>query len=99
MKINGVTVGGGSQPIQITGETLSAGSWTLSGEYYTYSWSNVNVTTSSTISVTPQNASYQTAYNANVLPYVDAGSGVATLYAQFPPQANIVVDIVITQTT
>ena len=99
MNINGVAVGGGSQPIQITGETLSAGSWTLSGEYYTYSWSNVNVTTTSSLSVTPQNASYQTAYNANILPNIGVASGVATFYAQFPPQANIVVDIVITQTS
>lgn len=99
MKINGVTVGGGSTPVKLTSETLSSGSWTLSGGYYTYSFSNVNITTTSDVSVTPQNASYQTAYNANILPFVAVSSGVATFYSQFPPRDNIVVDIVITQTT
>lgn len=101
MKINGVTIsgGGGATPVKLTSQTLTAASWTLSGGLYTYTFSNVNVTTTSEVSITPQNASYQTAYNANVLPFAGVAAGVATFYAQFPPQANIVVDIVITQTT
>jgi hypothetical protein len=91
--------GGGSTPVKLTSQTLAVGSWTLVGSYYTYAFSNVNVTTTCDVSVTPQNASYQTAYNANVLPFVGVAAGVATFYAQFPPQANMVVDIVITQTT
>ncbi len=91
--------GGGSTPVKLTSQTLTAASWTLSGGYYTYAFSNVNVTTTCDVSVTPQNASYQTAYNANVLPFVGVAAGVATFYAQFPPAANMVVDIVITQTT
>ena len=99
MKINGVTVGGGSTPVKLVGETLAVGSWTLQGGEYIYEFSNESITTNSTVFITPQNASYQTAYNANILPYVDTNSGVATLHAQFPPQANIVIDIVITQTS
>ena len=91
--------GGGSTPVKLTSQTLTVGSWTLVGSYYTYAFSNVNVTTTSDVSVTPQNASYLTAYNAQVLPFVGVAAGVATFYAQFPPQANMVVDIVITQTT
>jgi hypothetical protein len=91
--------GGGSTPIKLTSQTLTAASWTLVGDYYTYSFSNSNIDTTCDISVTPQNASYQTAYNANILPYVATASGTATFYAQYPPQANIVVDIVITQTS
>ena len=91
--------GGGSNPVKLTSQTLAVGSWTLSGGYYTYAFSNVNIDTTCDVSVTPQNASYLTAYNAQVLPFVGVAAGVATFYSQFPPQANMVVDIVITQTT
>jgi len=91
--------GGGSTPVKLTSQTLAVGSWTLVGSYYTYAFSNVNVTTTCDVSVTPQNASYLTAYNAQVLPFVAVAAGVATFYSQFPPQANMTVDIVITQTT
>ena len=90
--------GGGSTPVKLTSQTLIAASWTLAGAYYTYAFSNVNVDTTSDVSVTPQNASYLTAYNAQVLPFVGVAAGVATFYSQFPPEANIIVDIVITQT-
>jgi len=91
--------GGGSTPVKLTSQTLAVASWSLVGSYYTYAFSNVNVTTSCDVSVTPQNASYLTAYNAQVLPFVGVASGVATFYSQFPPSADMVVDIVITQTT
>ena len=91
--------GGGSTPIKLTSQTLAVGSWTLVGDYYTYAFSNINVDTTSDISVTPQNASYLIAYNAQVLPFVGVSAGVATFYSQFPPQNDMVVDIVITQTT
>jgi len=94
-----VSPGGGLTPIKLTGQTLTAASWTLVGDYYTYSFSNVNITANCDVSVTPQNASYLTAYNAQVLPYVGVASGVATFYSQFPPEANMTVDIIITQTT
>lgn len=84
--------------IKLTSQTLAVGSWVLSGGYYTYSFSNANIDSTCEVSVTPQNASYQTAYNAQILPYIAVASGVATFYAQFPPASNIIVDIVITQT-
>lgn len=91
--------GGGTNPIKLTSQTLTAASWSLSGGYYTYTFSNVNIDTTCDVSVTPQNASYLTAYNAQVLPFVGVAAGVATFYSQFPPQDDMVVDIVITQTT
>ncbi len=93
------TVPSAPLPVKLTSQTLLAASWALIGDYYTYSFSNVNVTTTCDVSVTPQNASYQTAYNANILPYVGVAAGVATFYSQFPPVDNMIVDIVITQTT
>jgi len=91
--------GGGVTPVKLTSQTLLSASWVLVSGYYTYTFNNVNVTTTCDVSVTPQNASYLTAYNAQVLPYVGVAAGVATFYSNFPPQANMIVDIVITQTT
>lgn len=99
VKIDPALLVGGSSPVKLTSQTLLASSWIISGNYYIYSFSNVNVTTSCDVSVTPQNESYLTAYNAQVLPFVGVALGVATFYSQFPPSADIVVDIVITQTT
>jgi len=99
MKINGVTVGGGSTPLRVSSLTLSAAGWTLSGGYYLYTLYAGWITANSDVSATPQNASYQTAYNANILPYIGVAAGEATFYAQFPPQADIVVNLVITETT
>ena len=93
------SAGGGSTPVKLTSQTLLATSWTLVGDYYTYLFSDVNVTATCDVSVTPQNASYLTAYNAQVLPFVGVAAGVATFYSQFPPAADMIVDIVITQTT
>jgi len=98
VKIDPALLVGGSSPTKLTSQALLASSWSLSGNYYIYAFSNVNVTTSCDVSVTPQNASYLTAYNAQVLPFVGVASGVATFYSQFPPSADMVVDIVITQT-
>ena len=94
-----VISGGGSNPIKLTSQTLSVGSWALLGEYYTYAFSNANIDTTCDISVTPQNASYLTAYNSQILPFINVAAGVATFYSQFPPQDNMIVDIVITQTS
>lgn len=90
--------GGGSSPVKLTSQTLTAASWALVSGYYTYSFNNINITASCDVSVTPQNSSYLTAYNAQILPYIGVASGVATFYSQFPPSANMIVDIVITQT-
>ena len=90
--------GGGSLPVKLTSQTLTQGSWSLVSGYYQYTFSNANIDTTSDVSVTPQNASYLTAYNAQVMPYVAVASGSCTFYAQFPPDADMTVDIVITQT-
>ena len=91
--------GGGVTPVKLTSQTLSVASWTLVSGYYTYTFNNVNVTTTCDVEVTPRNSSYLTAYNAQVLPFVGVATGVATFYSQFPPQSDIIVDILITQTT
>jgi hypothetical protein len=93
-----VSPGGGSLPIKLTGQTLTETLWALVGDYYTYYFFSGYITTNCDVSVTPQNASYLTAYNAQILPYVGVASGVATLYSQFPPDENMVVDVVITST-
>ena len=92
------TVSTGSTPVKLTSQTLSATSWTLVSGYYNYTFSNVNVTTTCDVSVTPQNGSYMTAYNAQILPYIGVANGTATFYSQFPPASDMIVDIVITKT-
>lgn len=90
---------GGSSSVKLTSQTLLESSWSVSGDYYIYTFLNANIDTTCDVSVTPQNSSYLTAYNAQILPFVGVSSGAATFYSQFPPAADMVVDIVITQTT
>ena len=90
---------GAAAPVKLLSQTLAVGSWSASGGYYVYTFSNVNIDSTCEISVTPQNASFLTAYTAQILPYIAVGSGSATFYSLFPPQGDIVVDIVITQTS
>ena len=91
-------VGGSSLPIKLTSQTILSSSWAATGSYYTSSFTNSNITTTCDISVTPQPDSYLTAYNAQVLPYVKVAAGTGSFYSYFPPSADMVVDVVITQT-
>ena len=91
--------GGGATPTKLTSQTILSSSWVATGSYYTSSFTNSNITTTCDISITPQPSSYQTAYNAQVLPYIGVATGTGSLYSNFPPEANMVVDVVITQTT
>ena len=91
--------GGGATPTKLTSQTILSSSWVATGSYYTSSFTNSNITTTCDISITPQPSSYQTAYNAQVLPYIEVATGTGSLYSNFPPEANMIVDVVITQTT
>jgi len=90
--------GGGSAPTALNGQTLTAASWTLVGNYYQYTFSNASITTSSVVDFTPNNASYFEVTTCGMLPEVDVAAGSCTFYCLFPPQNNIVGDILITKT-
>jgi hypothetical protein len=99
MKINGVTIsGGGASITKLTSQTLSSASWVLSSGYYTYTFSNVNITTSTRVDFTPDNASYNEVTACGMTSEVDVFSGSCVFYALFPPQNNIVGEITIIPT-
>jgi hypothetical protein len=76
--------------IQLGSQTLAFASWTLVGGYYTYTFSNVNITATSVVDFTPNNASINEVSSCRMLPQVDVASGSCTFYATFPPQSNII---------
>jgi len=100
MKINGVTIsgGGGGSPIKLTAQTLAVGSWTLGATYYQYTFSNVNITTNTSVMFTPDNISYNEVTSCGMLTEVDVTTGSCIFYSIFPPQSNIIGEIVITTT-
>lgn len=82
---------------QLGSQTLSSASWSLVGGYYTYTFSNVNITATSVVDFTPDNASVNEVSSCRMLPQVDVASGSCTFYATFPPQSNIIGQINIWQ--
>jgi hypothetical protein len=87
--------GGGSSIIKLTSQTLLASSWTLSGGFYIYTFSNVNITTNTRVDFTPDNSAYSEVTTCGMLPKVDVSSGSCTFYSLFPPQSNILGEITI----
>jgi hypothetical protein len=87
--------GGSSSIIKLTAQTLTAASWVLSGGFYTYTFSNVNITTNTRVDFTPDNSSYSEVTTCGMLPEVDVASGSCTFYSLFPPQSNILGEVTI----
>jgi len=87
--------GGGGTIYKLTAQTLAVGSWTLSGSYYIYTFSNVNITVNTRVDFTPDNASYNEVTTCGMLPEVDVAAGSCTFYSLFPPQSNITGEITI----
>jgi hypothetical protein len=87
--------GGGASIIKLTAQTLTAASWVLSGGFYTYTFSNVNITTNTRVDFTPDNSSYSEVTTCGMLPEVDVASGSCTFYSLFPPQSNILGEVTI----
>jgi len=87
--------GGGGTIYKLTSQTLTAASWVLSGGYYTYTFSNVNITTNTRVDFTPDNASYTEVTNCGMTPQVTVAAGSCTFYSLFPPQNNITGEVTI----
>lgn len=87
--------GGGSSIIKLTKQTLFAVSWVLSGGYYVYTFSNVNITTNTRVDFTPDNSAYNEVTTCGMLPEVDVSAGSCTFYSLFPPQSDIIGEITI----
>lgn len=83
------TFNGKTKLTQLGSQTLTFTSWSLVGGFYTYTFSNVNITSTSVVDFTPNNASINEVSSCRMLPQVDVASGSCTFYATFPPQSNI----------
>ena len=90
MKIAGVIIPSGGSPTVLANQTLSQGSWSLSGSYYQYTFSNVAITGTSVVFFVPNNDSVATVSSCLLLPEVTPSTGSCVLYSQFPPANNIV---------
>jgi hypothetical protein len=89
MKIAGVIIPSGGSPTVLANQTLSQGSWTLSGSYYQYTFSNAAITGTSVVSFVPNNDSVTTVSTCLLLPEITPSAGSCILYSQFPPANNI----------
>jgi hypothetical protein len=84
----------------LTGQTLSSTSWTAgTSGYYTYTFSNGNITTTSIVDFTPNNDSYNEVTTCGMLPQVTVAVTSCTFFSIFPPQTNITGNIAIFSTT
>jgi hypothetical protein len=90
--------GGGASIIKLTLQTLVSASWVLVGSYYTYTFSNVNITTNTRVDFTPENGSYSEVSVCGLLPQVDVAAGSCTFYSLFPPSTDIRGEITIIPT-
>jgi hypothetical protein len=87
--------GGGSSQVKLASQTLAFASWTLVGSYYEYTFSNANIVSTGFVTFTPNNASINEVSTCRMLPQIDAATGTCKFYSLFPPQTNIVGEIVI----
>ena len=87
--------GGGASIYRLTSQTLTSGSWTATGSYYTSSFANANITSTTRVDFIPNNDSYTEVTTAGILPQVTTTTGTASFYSLFPPQTNIIGEITI----
>lgn len=90
--------GGGASIIKLTAQTLIAEDWVLLSDYYTYTFSNVNITINTRVDFTPDNSAYLEVTTCGMLPQVNVTAGSCTFYSLFPPQSNILGEITIIPT-
>jgi nitrogen fixation protein len=87
--------GGGASIIKLTAQTLLRVGWSLSGGYYVYTFSNVNITTNTRVDFTPDNSAYTEVTTCGMLPQVDVAAGTCRFFSLFPPQSDILGEITI----
>ena len=83
------------KPIPTASATLLVAGWTLVGSYYEYTYVDANITTTSFINFTPNNASNLEVTSCKMLPQIDSSAGSCKFYSMFPPQTNIVGNLTI----
>ena len=81
--------------IQNTSISLLVAGWALVGIYYEYTYTDANITATSFINFTPNNASNLEVTSCKMLPQIDAAAGSCKFYTMFPPQTDIVGNLTI----
>ncbi len=81
--------------VKKSGVTLTKANWVLSSGYYTYTLTYTEITTESQVSITAKKESTSTVQGAQIEPNGDVNNGNCVMYAKNAPQADIIVDIVI----
>jgi len=99
MKINGITVGGGSSPVLLNNQTLNVSGWALTGVKYDYTFSNPNITTNVNVDVIPYDSSILAVQISGFFPKITSYSGYCIISCQIAPTENILCDIILTQVT
>lgn len=87
----------GGSPIEVTGLTLTSGSWTLVSGFYEYDLANVNITATAAVDVIPARADIAIVKAADIMPETLSSAGSVKLYATNAPTGNIGVTIIITE--
>jgi len=87
------TITAGLTVLQVTPVTLTAASWSLVSGLYEYTYSNVNITSTSIVDVIPANSTIAIVQAAQVLPATLSSAGSVKLYATNLPTADIIVSI------
>ena len=87
--------GGGGTIYKLTAQTLTSTSWSLVSGYYTYTFSNANITVNTRVDFTPDRTSYLEVTTCGMQSEVTVAAGSCTFYSLFPPQTNITGEITI----
>jgi len=93
--INSSGGGGGGTIYKLTAQTLTSTSWSLVSGYYTYTFSNVNITVNTRVDFTPDRTAYLEVTTCGMQSEVTVAAGSCTFYSLFPPQTNITGEITI----
>jgi hypothetical protein len=79
----------------LTGVTLTAATWALSGGTYQYAYPNSTILSTSLVDVIPANTSVGIVQAAQLLPYVDVTTSQAILYANYLPTGDMTMNFVV----
>lgn len=80
---------------KLSNQTLIVGSWSYVSDLYEYTYTNANITTNGYVTFIPNNSSVLEVTSSKMLPQIITSTGSCKLFAQFPPQENIVGEIII----
>ena len=86
---------GGGTIIKLTSQTLSSANWILVSGFYTYTFTNVNITVNTRVDFTPDNTAYLEVTTCGMQTQVTVAAGSCIFYSLFPPQTNITGEITI----